>query len=518
MKWQVAAGFPQESNRQRALAAVERNVSAHTWFCVFLINSPRMSRLGLAGTLVLLALHPAEAQDTYDTYSYYSLREQCAGTPNRVDSYTQGFYDQFLACENSCNDSSSSWKSYNTVCDSADYKADVATAFGNSSYLLIEAYTDDCTQFAGSSAFVASAKCEQVIMYVTEWGFSTYEKIELQSNGSLFVRYFRDQDCTTPLDGMVGLTFQINITDTDVDKALLNSNSCDTDGYRWTYVAGASSGSSSSSSVSSSGSDKSGSGSISTSTASSSSSSNVGIIAGSIGGVVLIILIVLAFIFYRRRSHGKQSSLNTYSSGTTQQQRTSSLTVNDEDLRGQVGLWGDDVITAKRIPRRDVQIKQMISRGAFGEVYEGIFEETRVAVKILSPETRSTISYVNSFLAEAKMTATMDHPHIVAFIGVAWKSLSDLCIVMEFMEGGDLRSLLNKYESSGHPQGIDRQKATIALQVCHALTYLHSLSPPVIHRDLKSRNILLTRTLEAKLTDFGISRERLDQTMTAGVV
>ncbi|GMG15311.1 unnamed protein product [Phytophthora fragariaefolia] len=61
------------------------------------------------------------------------------------------------------------------------------------------------------------------------------------------------------------------------------------------------------------------------------------------------------------------------------------------------------------------------------------------------------------------------------------------------------------------------QKATIALHVCHALTYLHSLSPPVVHRDLKSRNIMLDRAMHAKLTDFGISRERLDRTMTAGV-
>lgn len=115
------------------------------------------------------------------------------------------------------------------------------------------------------------------------------------------------------------------------------------------------------------------------------------------------------------------------------------------------------------------------------------------------------------------MTAVMNHPHVVSFIGVAWDSLSDLCVVLEFMDGGDLRTLLDKYITSKHAGGFDRQKATIALHVCHALTYLHLLAPPVIHRDLKSRNVLLSRTMEAKLTDFGISRERIDRTMTAGV-
>ncbi|KAE8912844.1 hypothetical protein PF005_g5082 [Phytophthora fragariae] len=136
---------------------------------------------------------------------------------------------------------------------------------------------------------------------------------------------------------------------------------------------------------------------------------------------------------------------------------------------------------------------------------------------MLIPATRNSLQHVNNFLAEAKMTAIMDHPHVVSFVGVAWDSLSDVCVVLEFMDGGDLRTLLNKYETSKHPVGFNKLKATIALHVCHALTYLHSLAPPVIHRDLKSRNILLNKAMEAKLTDFGISRERLDQTMTAGM-
>lgn len=85
------------------------------------------------------------------------------------------------------------------------------------------------------------------------------------------------------------------------------------------------------------------------------------------------------------------------------------------------------------------------------------------------------------------------------------------------MEGGDLRTLLIKYYENDHPRGFDPAKIKMALQVAHALTYLHSLDPVVLHRDLKSRNILLTDSLDAKITDFGASRERSDKTMTAGV-
>ncbi|KAG3113024.1 hypothetical protein PI125_g7710 [Phytophthora idaei] len=130
---------------------------------------------------------------------------------------------------------------------------------------------------------------------------------------------------------------------------------------------------------------------------------------------------------------------------------------------------------------------------------------------------RSDLKKVNAFLAEAKLMASLAHPHIVRFVGVSWASLSDLCVLSELMKGGDLRSLLQEFEARGRPQGIDDDKIRIAHHVAQALTYLHSLSPVVIHHDLKSKNVLLTENMDAKLTDFGISKEQQDNTMTAGV-
>ncbi|GAB9475061.1 Tkl protein kinase [Globisporangium polare] len=107
---------------------------------------------------------------------------------------------------------------------------------------------------------------------------------------------------------------------------------------------------------------------------------------------------------------------------------------------------------------------------------------------------------------------------IVMFVNVGWDSLADLCVVSEFMVGGDLRGLLHAFEhEEKRAHGFDHDKVIIALHVAHAITYLHSLDPTVLHRDLKSKNILLDDKLNAKVMDFGVSREQSDRTLTAGV-
>ncbi|KAG6579939.1 TKL protein kinase [Phytophthora cinnamomi] len=175
------------------------------------------------------------------------------------------------------------------------------------------------------------------------------------------------------------------------------------------------------------------------------------------------------------------------------------------------------MILASRIPIDRIELGTVIARGAFGVVYRGRYRGQNVAIKVLVPEKRKDMVHIQAFLSEVRLMATMEHPNIVLFIGVAWESLSDMCCVTEFMKGGDLRTLLKEYLDDGILQGMDAIKMQIAYEVAYALTYLHSLEPVVLHRDLKSRNILLTESLHAKITDFGASRIRSDATMTSNV-
>lgn len=183
-------------------------------------------------------------------------------------------------------------------------------------------------------------------------------------------------------------------------------------------------------------------------------------------------------------------------------------------------LWDDPLILTSRIPLDKLEIGDAMSRGAFGDVYRGWYRGEAVAIKRLHPSINRDMTHIDAFLTEIKLMASMNHPQIVRFVGVAWDSLSEMSAVSELMAGGDLGTMLQDLRAEGAPRGFRQHpvKLKLAAEVAHALTYLHSMAPAILHRDLKSRNILLTADRRsAKLTDFGTSRETAEMTLTAGI-
>lgn len=182
-------------------------------------------------------------------------------------------------------------------------------------------------------------------------------------------------------------------------------------------------------------------------------------------------------------------------------------------------LIDDPIILTHRIPFKDVKVANCICKGGFGLVYSGVYNRRRVAIKRIRPDLGDDMKRVELFLKEIRLMAALTHPRIVEFIGVAWDTIRNLSAVTEYMDRGDLREVLHSFKLRNCALTWDTHKTHIACQVAEALTYLHSLDPKLIHRDLKSKNVLLNNSMDAKLSDFGVSRERhfVETHMTAGI-
>ena len=127
---------------------------------------------------------------------------------------------------------------------------------------------------------------------------------------------------------------------------------------------------------------------------------------------------------------------------------------------------------------------------------------------------------VDKFVEECSLLSELRHPHLVQFLGICFVDTSNLPIlVMEYLPYC-LDSLLDPEEDAERKNIPLALKRSILCDVARGLSYFHSHVPPIIHRDLTAKNVLLTSAMTAKIADLGVARilnlqpGRLAATMT----
>ena len=118
--------------------------------------------------------------------------------------------------------------------------------------------------------------------------------------------------------------------------------------------------------------------------------------------------------------------------------------------------------------------------------------------------------YIQSFLSECAMMSRLRHPHIVQFLGLWFEADSSLYLVMEKMMTS-LHDILEPddrkcIDTAANPSIPVDLKVSILQDVARGLAFLHKQAPPVIHRDLSARNVLLNSAMTAKIADLGMAR------------
>uniref|UniRef100_A0A4W3HN18 Mitogen-activated protein kinase kinase kinase n=1 Tax=Callorhinchus milii TaxID=7868 RepID=A0A4W3HN18_CALMI len=181
-------------------------------------------------------------------------------------------------------------------------------------------------------------------------------------------------------------------------------------------------------------------------------------------------------------------------------------------VRRRVGIFPANYVAAPpvEIEFSQLSLEEIIGVGGFGKVYRGTWRGQVVAVKAARRDPDEEMgATAESARREARLFSMLRHHNIISLRGVCLQE-PNLCLVMEYAQGGALNRALSGRRIPPHTL------VNWAVQIARGMCYLHGEAiVPIIHRDLKSSNILLLEKIEnddianktLKITDFGLARE-----------
>ncbi|XP_037492898.1 serine/threonine-protein kinase STY17 isoform X2 [Jatropha curcas] len=150
------------------------------------------------------------------------------------------------------------------------------------------------------------------------------------------------------------------------------------------------------------------------------------------------------------------------------------------------------------IDTSQLNIENKVASGAYGDLYKGTYCSQEVAIKILKPE-RVSAEMLREFSQEVYIMRKIRHKNVVQFIGACTRH-PNLCIVTEFMARGSIYDFIHKQKGAFKLPSLIK----VAVDVSRGMNYLHQNN--IIHRDLKTANLLMDENEVVKVADFGVAR------------
>eukprot|EP01006_Ploeotia_vitrea_P029515 TRINITY_DN62042_c0_g1_i2.p1 TRINITY_DN62042_c0_g1~~TRINITY_DN62042_c0_g1_i2.p1 ORF type:complete len:446 (-),score=42.16 TRINITY_DN62042_c0_g1_i2:421-1758(-) len=243
--------------------------------------------------------------------------------------------------------------------------------------------------------------------------------------------------------------------------------------------------------------------------------------AGAATGRIFIIFVVIVaivvvggwlgmmwFLCKRRKQRAQHTLLRGSNPPRREvvQNHSSSSPSQDQSLNVDISGFPADLplLTYADLVAATNNFTQKIGEGGFGVVYTGRYLGRSCAFKVLKVKDASRY---NEFVTEIKILRQCWHPSLVPLFAVCVDR--ELALVYPLLSRGNLQDAL--------AQGglLWNQRLAIAHSITMGLKFLHTQTPPILHRDLKSANVLLDENSHARISDFGVSREAAElQTQT----